>query len=417
MKVAHRIINICVGALLAISLYGCATGAKMDRKNIADVTAIKAVESSKPIGFYRILFNVPNEKIGAHHDGLARVPQSEHYWSAGQLTGGDQYKTIATEILKQYGYQALGVENALFGQDNSAKAQYQLGATVTAVKYNTYAPLAGNFSESELSVDWQLLDSYSKQIVMTYSTIGYGKTKGMTNSCMLDSFADAFRKMLIGSSLSQILGQDGDDVPSTGASPPEIIEVRNSPTSALELPEDMEKAMSAVVLIKVGQTQGSGVIVSPDGYVLTAEHVVSGTDDALLILRDDKEVNARVVRHDANQDVALLKMEGSDFPVLSVKIGGIPSIGEDVFIIGTPLKLSFTVSKGVVSGVRDNPERNIQWVQTDGAINPGNSGGPMINKHGEVIGIVSWKYTSQEGLSFAAAVTGIEDKLGIHISR
>lgn len=410
---------VSMGLSLLSILSGCASGAKMERNNVADISAIKAVEGSKSVAFYRILFSVPNEKIGAHHDGLARVPQSEHYWSVGQFFGGDQYKVVATDILKQYGYQVFGMENALFGQDNSSKAQYQLGATVNQVKYNTFAPLAGNFSESEISVEWQLLDAYSKNIVMAHSSTGYGKAKGITNNCMLDAFADAFRKMLIDSKLTEILAQEDVPVVPIANSSPEIIEINNSSSSSssLHLPQDMENAMKAVVIINVGQTLGSGVIISPDGYLLTAEHVVSGATEAQISFKDATKTIAKVIRCDANQDIALLKMEGSGFSCLPVSINATPSVGEDVFIIGTPKEetYSFTVSKGVVSGIRTETERERQWIQTDTAVNPGNSGGPMLTNVGHVIGVVSWKWTSQEGLSFAAAITGLETKLGVRI--
>ena len=415
-----RTFGLYFSCMVMISiLAGCASGARMERDTLTDFSTIKTVQTSKPIAFYRILFNIPNQKIGAHHDGLAKVAQSEHYWSVGQFFGGDQYKSVATDIFKQYGYNALGMENTLFGEDNSSKAQYQLGATVTDVKYNTYAPLAGNSSESEITVEWQLLDSYAKETVFKNTTSGYGKTKGITNTCMVDAFADAFRKLLLSSDFTDNLTTDENTKVATEKQSQETINISNPVSQLLQLPQDMDKALESVVLIKVGQSHGSGVIVSPDGHILTAEHVVSGVDEALVVFKNNTSTKATVLRTEPNQDIALLKMETYGLPFLTLLIQDSYPIEEDIFIIGNPLseKLSFTVSKGIISAVRHNPDRNIDWIQTDASVNPGNSGGPMLNQQGRVIGLISWKYSQQEGLSFAAPINTIKKTLGLQFIR
>lgn len=413
-----RFITIAALLVLTASVFaGCATGVKMDRSSLTDFSGIKTVQNSNPVAFFRVLFNVPNQKIGAHHDGLAKVPQSEHYWSVGQFFGDAQYKVVATDILKQYGYNVLGMENTLFGEDNSAKAQYQLGATIKDVKYNTYAPLAGNYSESELNVEWQLYDAYSKNTIFTYASSGYGKNKGINNACMLDAFADAFRKMLLNSEFSTILTSEKNDATAAAAQNLEKISISNPDLPPLDLPQQMEKALETVVLIKVGQSHGSGVMISPDGYVLTAEHVVHGISEVLVVFSNKTSANAKVLRTDPNQDIALLKMETEGLPYLTVSIQDTYPIGDEIFIIGNPLdeKLALTVSKGIISAVRNNPDRKVDWIQTDASINPGNSGGPMVNKQGKVIGIVSWKFTNQEGLGFAASIRAIKENLGLEL--
>ena len=152
--------------------------------------------------------------------------------------------------------------------------------------------------------------------------------------------------------------------------------------------------------------QGSGFIVTSNGYILTNNHVVTNADretiaDRVTVRMTDHRVfTARVVGHDRTTDVAVLKIEGNNFPTLALGNDVTSRIGEWVLAIGNPLGLENTVTAGIVSAkgrsLSDlmNPNGTNQYaisdlIQTDAAINPGNSGGPLVNARGEVIGINS----------------------------
>jgi serine protease Do len=138
------------------------------------------------------------------------------------------------------------------------------------------------------------------------------------------------------------------------------------------------------------QGQGSGFIISKDGYILTNNHVVGEADRMTVTLADDREFEAKLIGTDPKSDVAVIKIEGDNFPVLPIGDSDRLAVGEWVIAIGNPFGLTHTMTVGVVSakgrshmGITDYED----FIQTDAAINPGNSGGPLLNLDGEVVGI------------------------------
>jgi serine protease Do len=135
---------------------------------------------------------------------------------------------------------------------------------------------------------------------------------------------------------------------------------------------------------------GSGFIISPDGLILTNNHVVENADTIKVRLSDEREFTAEVIGTDPQSDVALIKIDGKNLPTLPLGDSDKLEVGEWVIAIGSPFELSQTVTVGVVSakgrsriGINDYEN----FIQTDAAINPGNSGGPLLNIHGEAVGI------------------------------
>lgn len=137
-------------------------------------------------------------------------------------------------------------------------------------------------------------------------------------------------------------------------------------------------------------SQGSGFLVSPDGYIMTNAHVVKGADKITVVLNDGREIDAAVIGSDSHTDIAIVKIEGKDFPFLKLGDSDEIDIGEWVIAIGSPFQLEASVTVGVVSA---KGRQNLRitdfedFIQTDAAINPGNSGGPLLDLKGEAIGI------------------------------
>jgi serine protease Do len=143
---------------------------------------------------------------------------------------------------------------------------------------------------------------------------------------------------------------------------------------------------------------GSGFIISPDGYILTNNHVVEGADRVNVILGDKREFTARVIGRDPNTDVAVIKVDGRDLPVARMGDADRLEVGDWVLALGYPLDLGQTTTAGIVSakgrsiGIMRNSGAEApleHFIQTDAAINPGNSGGPLVDLQGRVIGINS----------------------------
>jgi serine protease Do len=134
---------------------------------------------------------------------------------------------------------------------------------------------------------------------------------------------------------------------------------------------------------------GSGVIISPDGYILTNNHVVVDATDIYVTLTDGREFKAKVIGTDERTDVALIKIEAKDMTPLVIGDPKKLKKGQWVLAIGSPFGLDSTVTSGIVSAIGRDTGEYLPFIQTDVAVNPGNSGGPLINLDGEVVGINS----------------------------
>ena len=159
-------------------------------------------------------------------------------------------------------------------------------------------------------------------------------------------------------------------------------------------------------------SMGSGFIISPDGYVVTNNHVIEGADEITIRLIDRRELAATVVGTDSRSDLALLKVEADGLPVARFAPANELRVGEWVIAVGSPFGLDYSASVGIVSAIgrslpTEQGENYVPFIQSDVAINPGNSGGPLFNQKGEVVGINSQIYTrtgGSIGLSFAIPV-------------
>jgi serine protease Do len=153
---------------------------------------------------------------------------------------------------------------------------------------------------------------------------------------------------------------------------------------------------------------GSGFIVSPDGVILTNAHVVRDADQVTVKLQDRREYRAKVLGSDPKTDVAVLKIDAKNLPVVPMGNTRNLQVGEWVLAIGSPYGLESTVTAGVVSAKGRSIDTNgVQFIQTDVAVNPGNSGGPLFNTRGEVVGINSQIFSQTggyQGLSFAIPI-------------
>ncbi len=154
---------------------------------------------------------------------------------------------------------------------------------------------------------------------------------------------------------------------------------------------------------------GSGFIVSGDGYILTNAHVVQGVDEVTVKLIDKRKFTAKVIGYDTRTDVALIKINASNLPKVTIGDPGKLRVGEAVVAIGSPFGFENSVTSGIVSAKgRSLPsESYVPFIQTDVAVNPGNSGGPLFNLKGEVVGVNSQIYSRSggyQGLSFAIPI-------------
>ena len=162
---------------------------------------------------------------------------------------------------------------------------------------------------------------------------------------------------------------------------------------------------------------GSGFILTPDGYIVTNYHVVGDADTVKVTLYNGDSYDAQYIGGDEDYDIAVIKIEATDLPNVTLGNSDSLNVGDHVLAIGNPLgELTFSMSEGIASSVNraiDVDGTPFNMIQVDASINPGNSGGPLMNLYGEVVGIVSAKYSSYsdttvEGIGFAIPISDVQ---------
>jgi Do/DeqQ family serine protease len=162
--------------------------------------------------------------------------------------------------------------------------------------------------------------------------------------------------------------------------------------------------------VRVERGTGSGFVISKDGLVLTNAHVVDNTDSVEVTLKDGRKFQGKVLGSDPVTDVAVVRIQASNIPVVPLGNSDQLKPGEWAIAIGNPLGLDNTVTAGIISATGRKsaeagvPDKRVSFIQTDAAINPGNSGGPLLNQQGEVVGMNTAIIGGAQGLGFAIPI-------------
>lgn len=172
-------------------------------------------------------------------------------------------------------------------------------------------------------------------------------------------------------------------------------------STSMDFSEIIENSIKSVVTIKTNIGQGTGFIITENGFIITNAHILAGGNIIESVNYEQEIIPTSFVGYDTEFDLALLKIEGT-YNYLELANSNNALIGEKVIAIGNPLGLQFSVTEGIISGIHRLGPNNLEtYIQTDAALNPGNSGGPLINKQGKVVGINNFKLDNGESLGFA----------------
>ncbi len=293
-----------------------------------------------------------------------------------------------------------------------------LSAEVTKIDlqyiYQRAARQHQNFLKTKMSITWSVLDTYGqvKYKKTLSSTSGefsydYNSENTVINS-LDDAITASFLSFINTKKTRKLLEKTDKD------------EEKYDDTIVLKKSGEitsLAEAMSSTITIKTKDGHGSGLAISNDGYALTNFHVVATSqDDLTAITKDGKEYKAKLIRKNESLDVALIKFDATFEKHFSLPENRDYSIGNDIFVIGTPntIELGQSISKGIISGERDKNDINL--IQTDASVNPGNSGGPLISKKdNSIYGIVTSKVSGVgvEGLGFAIPAYKVKTALSI----
>lgn len=166
---------------------------------------------------------------------------------------------------------------------------------------------------------------------------------------------------------------------------------------------------------RVERGTGSGFIIDAEGLILTNAHVIEGADRVLVTLKDGRELTGEVLGEDRLTDLAVIRVEASGLPTVTLGDSEQLRPGEWAIAIGNPLGLDNTVTAGIISATGRSssqirvPDKRVSFIQTDAAINPGNSGGPLLNEQGQVIGVNTAIIGGAQGLGFAIPINAAQE--------
>lgn len=269
----------------------------------------------------------------------------------------------------------------------------------------------------EITMDWEILDYYKTTILKEstqsrsgqFAIVDYNESADVIERAIEDAIEVGLTKFMNAESLKKAL-TDRSQVEKEKAQA--ILTIPKAPTYL----SDLGQAVQASLTIKTEEGFGSGFLISSDGYIITNYHVVAKPAGLNVILNDETEHEAKIVRVSKTHDLALLKIDVKDKIPFQINSSKKPQIAQEIYVVGTPTAedLSQTISKGIISGIRKG-DTGSKLIQTDASINSGNSGGPMISKDGLVLGVVSSKIKGfgVEGVAFVIPANDILDKLSI----
>jgi serine protease Do len=286
-------------------------------------------------------------------------------------------------------------------------SDYTLVATVAEVQSRVSEP-----ARVEVSVEWAVVARVANTPVYRVTTRGLAEAPPQDTAAVAAALGRAAESLLAHPNFRAAITATP---PSVGLPPAHWeapLRVKACTRADLTLPGQLANITAAVVTVRAGDTIGTGTVVSPDGFVVTAAHVIRGVQAPNVRFGNGVDVTAEVVRVDGVQDVALLHVPGAGFTCVPLEPKA-PTLGADLYAVGSPAGLDYSVSKGIVSGVRTLD--GWTFLQTDAAINPGNSGGPLLDARGRLVAVTSWKVaaTGFEGLGFGVPGAAVIGRLGL----
>lgn len=389
----------------------CAVTPPVERPTITDDAQVPVLEDGVEIGTVG-----PGEIdsglkagqiIGYHYDGIWKAQQAVHR-SSGEI--GDDFQEAYQDVVQQE------LQFAGYSVRRIAEPRFYFSGTILTLTLNSYAPLAGNQTTVEIVVDWQVIDRFNYGTVFHRETEGAAVGPGIpatpAQSTTPEAMRSSFRNFLADPFLLPAL------VGHTKKAPSLTVSIARAGGSGLTTEAVVKESVPAVCTIITDRGHGSGFGIDSTGLVMTAYHVVRGVEDLKVEFAEGETYSAKLLRFSRNADVAILRVIGRlSIPTLPIGPNDRIAAGQEVVAIGSPieLELSHTVTKGIVSGLRKLEDGSGMAIQTDVAVNPGNSGGPLLNMHGEVIGVITSKITGVriEGLAFAISLEEALKRLGV----
>lgn len=359
------------------------------------------------------------------------------FWNQGRVTTRDlEFADIFYEELSGAGFNVVGDPNKMFNQaEERQKAVYSVGARITNIKmhvcdhvdYWEGRSVGKQSGEASVKVVWQVYSKLARRVVYETATEGSTKFGGSFGGGVPDgeivllqqAFGAAAGNLAADPNFRDLLVlREAEPVTAAGYATTTIskVAVHKEPIT-----EYMREVIGATVTLSLGDSHGSGFVISKDGLIMTNQHVVGGARRILVEFSSGLKIEGEVLRTHKLRDVALVRVPVRGLQVLPIRPAP-ARVGEEVYAVGTPLRrdLRATVTKGIVSALRKDERTRLTHIQSDADVHGGNSGGPLVDARGNVIGIAVSIIGIRKrsiGLNFFIPIHDALAKLNIEIAK
>ena len=393
----------------------------------AQVAPLETGAHVTPVSLTRMAANLPRGKEWAelfdyHQLWKTCRPVQLVTWDPklNRIDDPDLHRAFRRELVAD-GFKVTDDEDDLFAEA-VASADLEVGALITDLRVKTCGSmilrrgklvyLDKQKGTAVMDVEWQIYSAAEAKTVARIHTSGgleVGFVDQAANALLQGAFAENVRQLAAHPEFRRIvLSSTVADAP-----PPSTAPIPVAYQAAVG-PVQIEDATKGVVIVRVAGGFGSGVLISPDGYILTNHHVVGGSKHVRIRWPDGAESVGQVIRTDPARDVALIKAAQVRGAPLAIRRRPV-KLGEGVYAIGTPLdrRLQNSVTRGVVSGARTI--KGHSFIQSDAPVTHGDSGGPLLDEKGGVVGLTDWGVDPSEGgaLNFFIPIEDALKALGV----
>lgn len=330
-----------------------------------------------------------------------------------------RYADVFGSVMRSHGY-PVEKDVELFKDANERVADLRVGARIVDATVNECFPNYRDelkvLGSAYLKIEWSVYSALEKKVVFTTTTEGttYGEIESAVGEpgILRPALSDAVERLARTAAYRDLIDQPRP----VGEAPRATrIRIKRLAEFAGDVKGNLEAIKKAVVTVTANKGFGSGFVVSADGAVLTAGHVVAGSKFVKVNTPAGKECYGEVAAENAQRDLALIRVDCTGLSALPLARGKMVE-GSEVFAVGTPLseKLQFSITRGVVSGMRHIDD--LDYIQSDVTVLPGNSGGPLLDARGNAVGVTDLGAVIRKvpvGLNFFIPLVDIEKYLPI----
>lgn len=390
-------------------------------------STIFAEGTTKSVKLAKIIVDIKRgEKIGRakYWTTFCLVPE-DISWRTGRVEPDvERFDVVFREKFETPGFVAAGNSRKLFDDPEDRPAEYLIGGSITNIDMNVCYPDVDSgkldFEKSRgtatINVEWQIYSQIDRRVVSTLQTIGSAtRSKGKNGGAfglVFDAFGDATEKLASNEGLAKLFSEPASDLTAARKPPNGLVPLQVK--SASEVPVSLKDSVASMAVIFANGQEGSGFLISSDGYVLTNHHVVGGSQFVKIRWSDGVEVLGEVIRTDKMRDVALIKTDPKGRAPLFLRKEPV-SVGEEVYAIGAPTGAQFqnSVTKGIVSATR--VFRGYSFIQSDVAVTHGSSGGPIVDAKGRVVGMTDLGIEDAPMINLFIPIGEAQDFLGLKV--